>query len=126
MKETLLLYNITDKKMATSLKFLCVRSGIRIKDIEPAQYDIPLGLLAFGKREEQDVYLRESAGTSFPEPMLVFAGFTGKRLDVFLSAMRKEKVPPISLKAMLTEHNAVWDSVTLHDEIKKEHEMMHR
>ena len=34
-------------------------------------------------------------------------------------------MPTIDLKASLTEHNAVWDSVTLHDELVKEHASMH-
>ena len=63
---------------------------------------------------------------SFDDPMLVFAGFTGQKLDQFLNAMRKQKIPRINLKAMLTEHNVQWDSVTLHDELAKEHEAMKR
>ena len=53
-------------------------------------------------------------------------GFTGQKLDQFLNAMRKQKIPKINLKAMLTEHNVKWDSVTLHDELAREHEAMNK
>ena len=56
--------------------------------------------------------------------LLVFAGFTGAKLNQFLNAMYKQKIPRVNLKAMLTEHNVNWDSVTLHDELAKEHEAM--
>ena len=69
--------------------------------------------------------LEESeSNPSFDDPMLVFAGFTGTKLNQFLNAMYKQKIPRVNLKAMLTEHNVNWDSVTLHDELAKEHEAM--
>ena len=40
--------------------------------------------------------------------------------------MRKQKIPKINLKAMLTEHNVKWDSMTLHDELAREHEAMNK
>ena len=40
--------------------------------------------------------------------------------------MRKQKIPKINLKAMLTEHNVKWDSVTLHDELAREHEAVNK
>ncbi len=50
----------------------------------------------------------------------------GQKLDQFLNAMRKQKIPKINLKAMLTEHNVKWDSMTLHDELAREHEAMNK
>ena len=82
------------------------------------------GLLAFGKEEDQKEYLT-NAPAAFDDAMLVFAGLPAGRLHVFLSQMGKKKVPTIDLKASLTEHNAVWDSVTLHDELVKEHASFH-
>lgn len=122
MKETILLYNLTDAKTRNLIKGISVQLGIRIKTIEPSQYQIPLGLLAFGSKEDQRDYLIEEseANIGFEEPMLVFAGFTNRRLDQYLKLMAKNKVPRISLKAILTEHNAVWDSKALHDELVKE------
>lgn len=39
--------------------------------------------------------------------------------------MAKKHVAKINLKATLTEHNAVWNSVALHDELVKEHRSLH-
>jgi len=83
----------------------------------------------FSEKEDMELYLRSESSEekpSFNDPMLVFAGFTGQKLDQFLNAMRKQKIPKINLKAMLTEHNVKWDSMTLHDELAREHEAMNK
>lgn len=125
MKETILLYNLTNAKTRNMIKFICVQMGVRIKTIEPEQYKIPIGLLAFGSKEQQQEYLSDDA-EKFEDQMLVFAGFTNRRLDQFLKSMAKNKVPKIPLKAILTEHNAVWNSIALHDELVKEDEYMNQ
>lgn len=124
MRETVLLYNIQDKKTRSAIQFIAVQMKIRVRSVAPSQYHMPLGLLAFGKEEDQKEYLT-NAPAAFDDAMLVFAGLPAGRLHVFLSQMGKEKVPTIDLKASLTEHNAVWDSVTLHDELVKEHASFH-
>lgn len=129
MKETILLYNLDSAAIRNKIKFLCIQGGIHIRVVKKNQYDVPIGTLAFGKKEDIEPYIRSETSepnTSFDDPMLVFAGFTGQKLDRFLNAMRKQKIPKIDLKAMLTEHNVKWDSVTLHDELAKEHEAMHK
>ena len=129
MKETILLYNLDSTAIRNKIKFLCIQGGIHIRVVEKNQYDVPIGTLAFGKKEDMEPYLRSENSeekSSFDDPMLVFAGFTGQKLDQFLNAMRKQKIPKIDLKAMLTEHNVKWDSVTLHDELAKEHQAMNK
>lgn len=124
MRETLLLYNINDRKTRSVIQLTAVQMKIRVRIVSPSQYHMPLGLLAFGKEEDQKEYLTE-APAAFEDAMLVFAGLSVGRLNAFLSQMAKKRVPQIDLKASLTEHNAVWDSVTLHDELVKEHASMH-
>ena len=124
MRETVLLYNIQDKKTRSAIQFIAVQMKIRVRSVAPSQYHMPLGLLAFGKEEDQKEYLT-NAPAAFDDAMLVFAGLPAGRLHVFLSQMGKKKVPTIDLKASLTEHNAVWDSVTLHDELVKEPASVH-
>ena len=58
------------------------------------------------------------------EKMLILHGFSQQRLQELLAGLRKAKVPPIPLKAMVTEHNADWTLYELYQEIRKEHEMM--
>ena len=129
MKETILLYNLNSAAIRNKIKFLCIQSKIHIRVVEKNQYDVPIGILAFGKKEDMEPYLRSEnskTAASFDDPMLVFSGFTGQKLDQFLNAMRKQKIPKIDLKAILTEHNVKWDSVTLHDELAREHEAMNK
>ena len=129
MKETILLYNLDSAAIRNKIKFLCIQGGIHIRVVEKNQYDVPIGTLAFGKKEDIEPYLRSENSEekpSFNEPMLVFDGFSGQKLDQFLIAMRKQKIPKINLKAMLTEHNVKWDSMTLHDELAREHEAMNK
>ena len=48
---------------------------------------------------------------------------TGAQLDALLSALRRSRVL-IPLKAVVTEDNAAWSSIKLHDELFREHEAM--
>ena len=60
----------------------------------------------------------------FTDEMLVFCGFTGQLLDTFLLEFKKNRIPRIALKAVLTEQNLLWNSYALHDELAKEHRAM--
>lgn len=124
MKETLLVYNIKDKKTRNALQFLAVRMNIHVRLVKPEQYKMPLGLLAFGSARDQEEYLK-TPDSDFKDAMLVFAGFSNQQLNDFLKQMAKNRIPSVPLKAVLTEHNAVWDSLALHDELVEEHTRMH-
>ena len=52
--------------------------------------------------------------------MLVFVDFSNGLLDRFLTALRRAKVPPIPLKAVLTPTNARWTSGKLREELSLE------
>ena len=83
MKETILLYNLDSAAIRNKIKFLCIQGGIHIRVVEKNQYDVPIGTLAFGKKEDMELYLRSENSEekpSFNDPMLVFAGFTGQKL----------------------------------------------
>ena len=47
-----------------------------------------------------------------------------RKLDLFLTEMRRKKVPPIALKAIVTTQNQAWNSLQLYRELKEEHEKM--
>lgn len=47
-------------------------------------------------------------------------------MDAFLAFFREEAIPSVSLKAMLTPVTQHWSSIQLHDELTKEHTMMHK
>ena len=62
-------------------------------------------------------------GEALAEPMLVFCGFSGERMNLALAAMRKHGVK-IPCKAMLTEHNRAWLPTELLKELQEEHAAM--
>lgn len=118
MKETVLLINFSDKQRLQQVKQALIPLRLRLRSVEPSEYDCPVGLLAEGKAME---------GAAVPEPLngelLVFAGFSGGTLDRVLAALRKHQLR-IPYKAMLTASNQNWTVRQLHREIQAEHEAM--
>ena len=64
--------------------------------------------------------------TAFPYllGMLIFSGFAGEMLDVFLAAYKKAGIAPIPLKAVHTEYNNKWSLYALCEELRREHAAM--
>ena len=137
--ETVLLYQIKGTKTAVLLKPVLLKLGIRVRIVEPEQYLQSIGFLAGNKAfaespeaydgGEQDIVPAggrdlERALDGFDEPMMVMAGFSERKLDLFLTEMRRKKVPPIALKAIVTTQNQAWNSLQLYRELKEEHEKM--
>jgi hypothetical protein len=56
--------------------------------------------------------------------MMILKIYSNQKLDQFLAGIRKEGIPKINYKAVLTEYNKEWDSIHLYEELKKEHEYM--
>ena len=59
-------------------------------------------------------------GETFGDEMLVLVNCTGPLLDRFLQGFRRNKIPAVYLKAVLTPTNRTWNSVALHGELVKE------
>ena len=93
--------------------------GIRAFDPEICPWK---GFLAGNKAFAESPEAYDGAG--FDEPMMVMAGFSERKLDLFLTEMRRKKVPPIALKAIVTTQNQAWNSLQLYRELKEEHEKM--
>lgn len=121
--ETVLLYNIAGTPLAGALKPVLLKLKLRIRVISEEQYLQPVGRLAgiSGLSGSDQIY----DGEGFREPMMVMCGFSERRLDQLLREMKIQKVPAISLKAVLTPQNQNWDSLTLYRELKSEHEALH-
>lgn len=117
-----LLYNFAGTQKGRKIKFVLIRMGIRIKNIEKKDYLQPAGALAGvpGTLADQPEYEKEG----FTEEMLVMYNFTEKQLDEMLLRFRKEKIPKIELKAVITPTNCNWNSLKLFEEIKKERQQM--
>ena len=94
----------------------CRHTNITFPGHEHASlYDIPLIELAQGKGEPN-----EALTEAIPESMLVFCGVNGALCAQVLEVIRLTKLPPIPLKAILTEDNKDWNTIQLHEELLKE------
>lgn len=116
---TALLYNLEQTPQGKQIKCILIQLGVHIKNIQPKQYLIPLGILS-GAEKTTKALFETYTGEGFSEEMLVMKGFSNALLDEFLLRMRKAKIPRIQLKAVLTPSNQKWDSITLYEELKKE------
>lgn len=121
MTPVLLTYHIAPAKLA-KIQVLCMRLGIRVCPVEPEDYGAPLAALA--GLAEKGRY--PALAGDFADEMLVMANFRPGMMDALLNGFRQSRIPPVPLKAMLTETNAQWNSVELHRAIAEEHELMHR
>lgn len=87
--ETVLLYQIKGTKTAVLLKPVLLKLGIRVRIVEPEQYLQSIGFLAGNKAFAESPEAYDGAG--FDEPMMVMVGFSERKLDLFLTEMRRKK-----------------------------------
>ena len=106
------------------MKSVFVRMGVRIRNVGPEDVNQTVGYLAGLKGFERQEAGEAGALPVIPEQVLVLKGFSGGRLDLLLSSLRRAGVPKIDLKAVLTEQNSGWTFYRLYEEIRAEHASM--
>ena len=116
MTPTLLAYQIAPGKLGR-MQVVCLRLGIRV---QAADFGQPIGALAGVLPRAADV-----PAAPLPGEMLVMAHFRPGMLEGMLQGWRAAHIPPVALKAMLTDTNAAWTAPALYAEIAKEHAAMH-
>ena len=124
MRETVLLFNIKDKKRAQELQMICMSLRIRVRLIKKEEYFQTVGVLAGMKEASETDRIYE--GEELADEMMVFAGVTGSHLDQILFMMRKKGMKGIDYKAVLTDTNSQWTVPELFKELEKEHATMHQ
>ena len=112
---TILMYNCSGEDFS-KLRQIFAMLRLRMRVVEPDRYHIPLEELVQGKGEPAEM------GEPIPEPMLVFCGLPQALFNQVLEVIRVAKLPPIPLKAVLTDANRTWDTRQLHAELVKERE----
>ena len=108
------MYNCSGPEFS-KLRQIFAMLKLRMRVVNPDQYHISLLDLAQGKGE--------AAGENteaIPEAMLVFCGLHSALCAQVLEVIRVSKLPPIPLKAILTEDNKNWNTLQLHEELLKE------
>ena len=112
---TILMYNCSGDKYS-KLKQIFAMLRLRMRVVEPDRYHVSLGELSQGKGEPGE------RKEPLPEVMLVFCGLPKALLNQVLEVIRVANLPPIPLKAVLTETNRTWDTKQLHAELLQERE----
>ena len=112
----ILLYNLDTPKGA-KIRRMCLPLGLRTRLVTPEEYGLTLGELAEGAAPETPW-----TGETFGDEMLVLVNCPGPLLDRFLQGFRRNKIPPVALKAVLTPTNGTWNSLALREELAKERE----
>ncbi len=108
-------------KKLSKLRMAAMRLGARVRVVEKWEYLNAVGSLTGDLGSFESFY----DGEDFSGELLVFAHFSDARLNLFLQAMQAAKLPPVALKAVLTDDNKGWNLLELHEELQKEHEAMH-
>ena len=114
---------LANETMGEVLKSILVTMGVRIKNVERSEYRKPIGELAGIRKEEKEAESYE--GEELPEEMMIMCGFTQSMIQELLIRIRRQRMAPVDLKAVLTPTNQNWNSLEIYEEIKKEHRMMH-
>ena len=121
MTPVILAVHFPAKKLA-KLRMAAMRLGAKVRVVEKWEYLDAVGSLTGDLDSFESFY----DGADFPGELLVFAHFSDTQLNLFLQAMRAAKLPPVALKAVLTDENKGWNVLELHEELQKEHEALHR
>ena len=114
------MYNCSGPEFS-KLRQIFAMLRLRMRPVNPEQYGITLDLLSEGKGESA-----AEIGEAIGETMLVFCGVNDALLNQVLEVIRVAKIPPIRLKAVLTEENKTWNSRQLYEELVKEREEIAR
>lgn len=114
----ILLFHVEPAK-CRQIESICRTLHIQVVKVKPASYEQTLGYLAgiSGFNRQNTTY----TGPELPSEMLVFAGMDSDLVDTFLDAYKKASIPPIGLKAIVTQHNIFWTATALYKELFKEH-----
>ena len=115
-----LLYNFPKNDKLRRIKVALMRLGIPGREVAPSEYGHPIGYLA-----GQDPYEpgQPYEGEGFNAEMLVMCGLTQRQFNGLLDSLRASRAT-VALKAVLTEHNAAWDSLALYKALQEEHDTM--
>ncbi len=106
-------------EMAGKLRLICMRFGIRFQPVPQEDWGKTLGTLCGLEEAAED-----ASPQAVPEKMLVMALFPSGMAQQFLLALRRAKLPPVPLKAVLTPTNSAWTPGQLYQELCKEREAL--
>lgn len=119
MKETMLLYHISDAGRMKRLKRICASLNIHVRQVKREEYLRPIfQLLGNLPMDKAQAY----KGGELSGEMLVMA-VKRERIDEILDGLKKEGLS-IPYKAVVTPDNGWWNSLQLYQELQREHQAM--
>lgn len=118
-KPTILLFH-TEPDKTKAIETICRFMKVQTVKVKMSSYAQPLGYLAgiTGFHRQNTPY----TGQEFPSEMLVFSGMDSDMVDTFLEKYKSTSLPPVRLKAILTQHNIFWTAEQLYGELFREHQ----
>ncbi len=119
-----LLYNFNDPNRLRLIRRYLNRQKVKVRIVTTPEFLHPLGYLFELPGFQPSTQF--NLGANFSDEMLVLKDFSSEQMDAFLAFFREEQISSVALKAMLTPVTQHWSSVQLHDELAKEHKMMHK
>lgn len=122
MRESILLFHISDSDTKKKLDRALLPLRVRIRHVARKDYNQPLGVLANVPDMTPSEELYE--GEELSDTMIVFCGLSSQKLDQALLALKKSKAGPFPYKAILTPTNQHWLAKDCLAELKREHEYM--
>lgn len=120
----ILMYNFKEDERTRQISRYLNIAGISCKTVPVTDYLHPLGYLfgltGFSPSPQFNL------GGNFSDEMLVMHNFSQEQQTDFLGFFHREGLVHVNLKAVLTPVTQHWSSLKLHDELAKEHSMMHK
>lgn len=118
----ILLFNIQNNEKRRKIKTAAVMLRLSCREVPSEEFGRTLGALA-GLMEA--VNSAPEILEPFTDEMLVMNGLAGPVFQQFLNTLRRQKAV-VTLKAVITEQNAQWTCVQLHQAIADEHAAMQK
>ena len=113
----ILLFNLDTPKGA-KIRRMCLPLKIRTRLVPQEAYGLPLSALVAGNLEAP----APTEEQTFTDELLLLVDFTGPQLNAFLEGFRRNHIPPVALKAVLTQTNQDWLPIALRAELLRERE----
>lgn len=120
-REAVLLYRLEGTEKESGIRAVASSLGMQCVTVTPEMLGWTVGRCA-----DLEGFAPEPPPEqvqSFPEEAMVML-LSRERLDELLTALRKAGVKPVSLKAMVTEHNKAWTMTQLLQELTRERQQI--
>lgn len=123
MKPTVLLYNFNNDERRRKITLALMPLGYKLKRVSKEEYNQPLGYMAGieGIEAVEGTYEGEELGGE----MLIMVGMTSGQIDNLIMAFRKNGIPKVYCKAVLTKTNQNWNAIELYKELRLEHDTLY-